>query len=107
MNYLNAYDIATIILEDKFNCDSESLKSFFNLKDILLKENYIDSDEINKYPELNLEKLQTELPLFKRESRARCLEDTILYYNSCMDNIFQCKNIDEINHCKTNKFSWL
>ena len=72
---------------------------------IVLKENYIDSDEINKYPEFNLEKLQTELPLFKRESRARCLENAILYYNSCMENIFQCKNIDEINHYKTNKFS--
>ena len=56
MNYLNAYDIATRILEDKFNCDNESLKSFFNLN-ILLKENYIDSDEINKYPELNLKEL--------------------------------------------------
>ena len=54
----------------------ESLKSFFNLKDILLKENYIDSDEINKYPELNLEELQT-----------RCLEDAILYNNSCMEKI--------------------
>ena len=105
MNYLNAYAIDTRRHEDKFNCDSESLKSFFNLKDILLKENYIDSDEINKYPELNLEELQTELPLFKRESRARCLEDTILYYNSCMENIFQCKNINEINHCKIKKFS--
>ena len=57
MNYLNAYYISTRRHEDKFNCDSESLKSFFNLKDILLKENYIDSDEINKYPEFNLEEL--------------------------------------------------
>ena len=87
MNYLNAYDIATRRLEDNFNCDSESLKSFFNRKDILLKGNYIDSDEINKYPELNLEELQTELPLFKRKSIARFLEDAILYYNSCMENI--------------------
>ena len=87
MNYLKSYDIATRRLKDKFNCDSESLKSFFNLKDILLKENYIDSDEINKYPKLNLEELQTELPLFKRESIARCLKDAILYYNSCMGNI--------------------
>ena len=85
MNYLNSYDIVTRRLEDKFNC--ESLTSFFNLKDILLKENYIDLNEINKYPESNLEELQTELPLFKRESRARCLEDAILYYNSCMENI--------------------
>ena len=30
---------------------------------------------------MNLEELQTELPLFKRESRARCLEDAVLYYN--------------------------
>ena len=36
---------------------------------------------------MNLEELQTELPLFKRESRAMCLEDAILYYNSCMENI--------------------
>ena len=70
VNYLNTYDISTRRLEDKFNCDSESLKSFFNLNDILLKENYIDSDDINKYPELNLVELQTELPLIKRESRA-------------------------------------
>ena len=75
MNYFNAYDIATRRLEDKFNCDSES---FFNLKNILLKSNYIDLDEINKYPELNLEELQTKLPLFKRESIARCLKDAIL-----------------------------
>ena len=47
----------------------------------------MDSDEISKYPELNLEELQTELPLFKSESRVRCLEDAILYYNSCMENI--------------------
>ena len=63
---MNAYDSATRRLENKFNCESESLKSFFNLKDILLEENYIDSDEINKYPELNLEELQTELPILKR-----------------------------------------
>ena len=82
MNYLNAYNISTRRLEHKFKC--ESFKSLFNIKDILLKENYIDYDEIIKYPELNLE---TELPLFKRKSRARCLEDARLYYNSCMENI--------------------
>ena len=36
---------------------------------------------------MNLEELQTELPLFKREARAMCLEDAVLYYNSCIENI--------------------